>query len=101
VPEQPRALVPGWIADLGGNVRIERQFSPCNQGFGLIAPAKTGGLDAQKLRPRGESIKPVSAKLSTGRDLAGGQLAKPLNVQADDHSAGTSSASHRSRYLIE
>jgi hypothetical protein len=56
------------------------KFSLCNQVVGLIVAALSRPLDDQKLRLSAESIKTISAKLSTGRDVPGGQLGKCLTV---------------------
>jgi hypothetical protein len=55
-------------------------FTLSNQGFGLTVAASFRLFDTQKLRFCPESIKAISAKLSTGADLAGGQLCKCLTV---------------------
>jgi hypothetical protein len=60
--------------------RSRLDFTLYNQGFGLIVAASFRPFDEQKLRFCLESFKTNSAKLSTGIDLAGGQLCKCLTV---------------------
>jgi hypothetical protein len=64
--------------DLKTGSRLD--FTLCDQGFGLIVAASFRPFDEQKLRFCPESFKTNSAKLSTGIDLAGGQLCKCLTV---------------------